>query len=34
VMRDELHDPIGNLHHVLWDWRCWRLASSPGGSQS
>ena len=32
VMRDDLHDPIGNLHHVLWDWRCWRLAVSPAGS--
>ena len=33
VLRDELHDPIGDLHRVYDDWRLRRLADHSTGAQ-
>jgi hypothetical protein len=32
IARDNLEDPIGDMHYVLWDWRCWRLSASPSAA--
>lgn len=28
IARNEINDPIGDLHNVMWDWRCERLRGS------
>lgn len=25
IQRNDMNDPIGDLHRVMWDWRCERL---------